>query len=97
MIVLWFLALVMRSFRSFDKPTGLATVYCGLVFGGGRISEVPELETYITTAISFVLGLMFFWVLHKVRRENLRWFFVFVLGPVTIEAMWALPDVLSTM
>ena len=92
LIVLWFLALVMRPF---DKPTVLAVLYCGLVFAGGRYSEFSFVETYLTTVISFVLGLGFFWILHKARRSNPRWLFIFLLGPVAIEAVWVLPGILA--
>ncbi len=92
LIVLWFLAMVMRSF---GKPTVQAVVYCGLVFGGGCYSEFPLVETYLTTVISFVLGLVFFGILHKARRSKPRWLFIFLLGPVAIEAVWVLPGILA--
>ena len=91
LIVLWFLALVTRPF---DKPTVLAVVYSGLVFGGGSYGEFPTVETLLVTGISLVLGLAFFWILHKARRSNRRWVFIFLFGPVAIEALWVLPGFL---
>ena len=92
LIVLWFLALVTRPF---DKPTMLAVVYSGLVFGEGRYGEFPLVETCLAAGISFVLGLGFFWILHKARRSNPRWLSIFLLGPVVIEAVWVLPGMLA--
>lgn len=91
LIVLWFLALVTRPF---DKPTVLAVVYSGLVFGGGSYGEFPTNETLLVTGISLVLGLAFFWILHKARLSNRRWVFIFLFGPVAIEALWVLPGFL---
>ncbi len=91
LIVLWFLALLTRPF---DKPMVLAVVYSGLVFGGGRYGEFPTVETLLVTGISLVLGLAFFWILHKARRSNQRWVFIFLFGPVAIEGLWVLPGFL---
>lgn len=91
-IVVFFLGLVTRWF---DRPTALAMVYCALVFAGGSCGDFPLVEKCVATAVSFVLGLGLFWILHKARRSNPWWAFFVVFGPVAIEAVWVLPGILA--
>jgi len=92
MTALWLLAVLAWWF---DKPVILSLLYCGLVFGGGHFSGGQMVETIVVTAISSVLGLVFFWSLHRARRSRILWICIGLTGPVLIEALWVLPGLLA--
>lgn len=73
-----FLASLVKLLIATNKPLLCASIYVSLGFIFGLLLERPFAYVLLSTAISFVLALLYFWLLDRFEDSGMFWVILIV-------------------